>query len=354
MMTAQTTQDRLLETNASRARVRGRRALAESQRQEAIARATAERVGIAAISVAGLATDARIDTPWGTLVALRPAVVVTPEYQRHLRPNRVRRMAREFDPRLYGVILVAMRDDRPQIIDGQHRVAAAIQAGHADTPMPAMIVQTASYTEEAALFVQANRRDTTVPAATGEVFHARLEQGDARAEAIRETVEGAGFVLDLHMDMDGDKAGIIRAIATLERIFKLGGPTHLADVLVTLSEVYGEDRRAMQHDVLMGMHQFLYRYHDIVDRDRLALVLRPIRVDGLQARTLLRRMADGMRRGDSGLAMGMTIREVYTESTTPGSRLPAWETRPAPPNTPLMGEATYFPRPQSVIPKGRK
>lgn len=270
-------------------------------------------------------TALRIDTDWGTLIALRPASIRTPNYQRHLRANRVRKMAQKFDPRLYGVVLVTMRSGKPSVIDGQHRIAAAIQAGHGDDALPALVIPTSTYREEAELFVRANLRETTVPAATGEVFHARIEQGDERATMVAKVVEDAGLQLDMHMESDGE--GFVRAIATLERIFKQGGPEHLADVLTTLLATYGGQRGSTAHWMLMGFHQFLYRFHDFADRARLAEQLRPLTADGLTARAMMARIAEGgYRRHDSGVAIGRTMRNIYNESQ--GKKLPEWDSVP--------------------------
>jgi hypothetical protein len=296
--------------------------------------------------------DVRIDTEWGTLIALRPASIKTPNYQRFLKAGRVRRMAKDFDPRLYGVVLVTMREGKPSVIDGQHRIAAAIQAGHGDDPLPALVVPTHTYREEAELFVRANLRDTTVPVTPGEVFHARLEQGDERAEDIRRIVEGLGLAIDYTMQSQFDAPGNIRAIATVERLYKAGGPEHLADIFTCLKESFGDERGAYAHWMLQGFHQLLWRYHDILDRAHLAAALEQTSMQSLTARAMMRRIAEGgFKRVDSGNAIGRTVHDLYNEH--PGARkLRDWDDAQGPKGLHLPEGALYLARPTHTTRRG--
>jgi len=289
--------------------------------------------------------DLRIDTDWGVLIALRPAAIGTPKYQRHLNARRVRKMAQAFDPRLYGVVLVTMRSGKPSVIDGQHRINAAIQAGHGDDPLPALVIPTATYREEAELFVRANHRETTVPVSTGEVFNARMEQGDERAELITKIVTESGLILDVHMEKDHMAPDTIRAIATTERILKNGGPEHLKDVLTTLTACYGGARGSFNHWMLMGFHQFLYRYHDLSEREPLVRAIKPMTYEGLVTRAQMQRIAaGGFARQDSGTAIGQVMRASYND--LPGTKkLPEWEDVPQLKSSRLPEGTLYFERP---------
>jgi hypothetical protein len=285
-----------------------------------------------------------IETEWGTLVALRPASIMTPNYQRNLKQHRVRKMSRAFDPRLYGVILVTVRGGKPSVIDGQHRIAAAIQAGHGDEHLPALVIPTATYREEAELFVRANHRETTVPASTGEIFHARMEQGDERALDVARVVTESGFQIDFTMAKDYKKPEFIRSVATLERIYRHGGPDHLADVLKTIGTIWGDNRQSLNHWMLAGFHQFIYRYHDLTDRARLQVAVRSLTPEQLTTRALMTRIAEGgFRRTDSGIAIGKTLKALYEE--TPGRKLPAWEEQPVMLRSKTPDDVLYNSRP---------
>jgi hypothetical protein len=283
----------------------------------------------------------------GTIVRLLPGRLITGEYQRNLRPVRVKKLARNFDPRLCGVLLVTERNGNIYLIDGQHRAAAAIAAGRNDVPIPCLVVDASTYEEEAELFIAANNRSTTVPVTTGEIFHARVEAGDPTAIEVLRIAEEVGLYLDLHMRRDSTLDGAVRAIATLVRIYRVGGPEHLRDVLETITRAFGNRRSAWTHYVLMGYHQLLYRYHGIIDRERLAAVARGLGIEGLNARAAMRRMSNSFGRNDSGIILGRVLVDACNEGLRSHQQLPDWDVMLTPPPSKLPEGQSYFTRPMS-------
>lgn len=288
----------------------------------------------------------------GEILFLRVDQLWTPDYQRKLQQTRVNRIARNLDPRLLGVLLVTEREGHSYVIDGIHRLGACVQAGHGDKRVRCLLIPLTDYKEEAELFVQGNNRDNTKPLSTGEVFHARIEQGDPVAHDIQTIATAADLKLDLMMDQSTTRPDTVRAIATLERVYRNGGPDHLADVLATISDCYPEERDALTHEFLSGMHHFLWRYHGRVDRTVLRNTLRGLGIDGLQARALMAKASGWRRSTRSGVLVGMTILDVYNDQRSARNRLPRWELMPQMSPINRRSGIVYFPRPERPVVPG--
>jgi hypothetical protein len=332
-------------TRAERAR------LIAAQRDEGVARGASAPNGVAP-PLLGEHQGGGDGDDWlmpGKLLFLRADTIATPDYQRGVQGTRVRRMAANLDPRLLGVLLVAFRDGRYHVIDGQHRLAAVIHAGHGARALRCLALEVASYREEAELFVTGNARDNTKPLTTGQQFHARLEQGDKTAHAIKAICDGAGVTLDLMMNLSTSAADTIRAVATLDRIYRNGGPDHLADVIATIVDIFPHDREALIHGVLLGFHQFLWRYHALADRAVLRNALRNLTLDGLNARAMMAKAAGWRKRTDSGLLIGQTILDVYNDQRQARNRLPTWAIVPGPRPVRHIADTGYLARPDNAI-----
>ena len=283
----------------------------------------------------------------GEIQFLRCDTLWTPDYQRKLQQNRVNRIARQLDVRLLGVLLVTLRAGRWYVIDGIHRLAACVAAGHGAKRLRCLIIPEMTYQEEAELFVQGNNRDNTKPLATGEVFHARIEQGDPVAAEIAEITKAAGLTLDLMMDLSTTDPEVVRAVATLERIYRNGGPDHLADVLTTIIDCFPRSREALAHELLGGMHHFLWRYHNKVDRAVLRNTLRALGIEGVMARAAMARAAGWRRTTRSGVLVGLTILDIYNDQRSSRNRLPRWELMPQMSSINRRSGIVYFPRPET-------
>src|SRR5262245_47300261 len=59
-------------------------------------------------------------------------IIVDPDYQRALRHDLVNKIGREYDIVKAGPILVSRRGGKYYCVDGQHRLAGALQAGETE------------------------------------------------------------------------------------------------------------------------------------------------------------------------------------------------------------------------------
>lgn len=116
---------------------------------------------------------------------------VDPAYQRTIDSraslNLIERIAVDFRWAAFGCVMAVKRGDRWEMIDGQHRVAAAKRRGIKH--VPAVVVDDASTAELAKVFVRANL--DRVPLNPFALHHARIAAGDEGALAIQRVCAAA-------------------------------------------------------------------------------------------------------------------------------------------------------------------
>lgn len=155
------------------------------------------------------------------------AMVIDETYQRPLEGNNwaaIRRIADAFSWAKFTPVLVAMIEgDRYAVIDGQHRVHAAMLCGIAE--VPALVVE-AGAAEQAEAFAAVNTQRMGV--STYAVYRAGLAAGDGLALMMHRAVHSAGCTLRMSNASTKDKKpgeiyciGLIREFAMKDRAAKI-------------------------------------------------------------------------------------------------------------------------------------
>jgi hypothetical protein len=162
------------------------------------------------------------------------ALNIDPDYQRDLRHDLINKIAREYDIVKAGPILVSEREDGSLwVVDGQHRMLGAKQAG--ETEVFANVVHGLTQEQEAELRLARNDRK---PDSLQEKFRTRLVMGDAKAHAIVELVRQH----DTDVNLIPSTHHGINGIATLEQLWDIDGKgTWLGRVLRTLHDSFGAE-----------------------------------------------------------------------------------------------------------------
>jgi len=79
------------------------------------------------------------------------------EYQRTLDEKRAQKIGEQYVPALFGVVVVAQRNDGVYyVIDGQHRVAGLVMSGHQDMEIAVQVHRGLTQSEEAMMFYELN------------------------------------------------------------------------------------------------------------------------------------------------------------------------------------------------------
>jgi hypothetical protein len=160
------------------------------------------------------------------------AINVDEDYQRVLRHSFVNMIARNYDIVKAGPILVNERDDGTLwCVDGQHRMAGALQAGEEE--IFAHVTHGLSKEEEAELRLARNDRKSDN---VYEKFRTRLVMGDEKAHAMVALVEQHGTRLNLSVNTHTG----INALVTCEVLYDAGAGqgVWLGRVLHFLNETF--------------------------------------------------------------------------------------------------------------------
>lgn len=142
--------------------------------------------------------------------------IVDARYQRDLDTRRVEAITSAYNASLVGVPVVSKREDGSYVrVDGQHRLAANIQAGFGDLPIMMEVHEGLSLREEATLFLRLNGGRTSVGAINK--YKARLVAEEPDALSIRAILKGVGCKIT-----SGPQRGGVMAVQAVEHAFHKG------------------------------------------------------------------------------------------------------------------------------------
>lgn len=123
---------------------------------------------------------------------LKDALMIDESYQRQSALNTIRAIASNWSWLAVGAITVAERDGKYWVIDGQHRVMAALSRSDVDT-LPCIVFKTRGAKDEAGAFLELNSARSPVTAL--QKFKAMLVAGDARAIGVDSVLKEHGITL---------------------------------------------------------------------------------------------------------------------------------------------------------------
>lgn len=189
------------------------------------------------------------------------ALIVDHRYQRSVIPARVRHLTATWVLERVGAITVSIRaDGKAYVVDGQHRVLAAMELGLGDTKVLCHVYRGLTIEQEAALFLSANDARPVTPI---DRFKAGLVAGDPVCKGVQKTLKKYG----LHVSSspaDGAVRCVSKAIALYER-----DPELLDAVCAVLTESWGSRAAALEQVVFAATGMVVDRYNGEIDRSTL-------------------------------------------------------------------------------------
>lgn len=143
-------------------------------------------------------------------------LAVDPEYQRDVQDAdmKVKRIAASWSWAACGVIIVARRDGLFFVVDGQHRVRAAMKLSAVQT-LPCIVFESEGVGDEAKAFLRANK--DRKPMTAMQSFKAMNVSVDPNAEFVNAMLDRAG----MKVGNNGVK-GAIQCVGALLGVAKLG------------------------------------------------------------------------------------------------------------------------------------
>lgn len=245
------------------------------------------------------------DLDWVPVSLMR----VDAAYQRSLESERsvalIRRIAAGWSWAKYQPVNAARRPgDLYAVIDGQHRLAAALLRG--DIPnLPCYVMPRMSLADEAGAFMALNRDRVQVHQTA--LLKARLTSGDPDARRVVEVCAVAGVRLVSSGTEAKAGPGRTQAAGRLESLLKAHGRDLVLDALRAVRVAYDGRRVELQGPLIGAVVLALDGMEAAADLDRLAVVIGMVEPQGWRLRGQLRR--DG--HSSLGAAMAAAIAEDY-------------------------------------------
>lgn len=191
-------------------------------------------------------------------------LTVDHDVQRPLDKTRVDDLAGQYNPAAIGVIVVSDRADGTlHVIDGQHRVAATIAAGHGAADLPCLVYTGLSRSDEAAMFRLLNHSRGVVPL---DKFRVRVIEGDPVAVSINSILEKYGWKVQA-----GKTTGSFGAVSAVEKVYqlaerkKISGQAVVHTVIDVVTGAWGNSADGVRAEILLGIGQVLVRHGDAVN-----------------------------------------------------------------------------------------
>lgn len=165
---------------------------------------------------------------------------VDPAYQRSLEAKSSKRLIREIAKAwhwgLCQPLAVSRREDGSlYVMDGQHRLAAAIERG--DVPhLPCVITRHDSVAAEADAFVKLNRQRRALGSV--DVFKASVAAGTESAVEVEAMIKAAGLTIAPHSNYNVWKPGMIYCVPGVTAAYRRFGKQIASAALVALAEAF--------------------------------------------------------------------------------------------------------------------
>lgn len=196
------------------------------------------------------------------------AAVYCDRFQRELSETWLRARIENFNPALFGVLILSERRPTPKspkefsVVDGQHRSELALRVGVEQ--VPGLVYFGLSVEQEAELFtlLQRERR----PISQLERFNADLVACKPEALAVQRIVAAAGYRLE-----NSSSPGAIKTVSALERIYRKS-PELLAQILGLIFDTWGKMPGAANEHMIGALRIFLEKNPEMI-RERFVLQL---------------------------------------------------------------------------------
>ena len=191
-------------------------------------------------------------------------------YQRELNPNRVRKIAAEFDEHIANDPKVSFRDGHYYVFDGQHTIAARkLRNGGQDLPIRCKVFYGLSELDEAILFAQ--QTGTSAQLTAGAKLRALIYGNDPDAVAFLKATEDVGLRLDYNQDRGKCRIG---CVGTAYSIYKKVGEKIYKEGMQHIVNAWDGAPDSLRFEILLGVVFFVDLYHDEYSPKRLVEQLR--------------------------------------------------------------------------------
>lgn len=235
-------------------------------------------------------------------------------YQREVKAGH-KKIVANFNENALGIPLVAQREDGTLwIVDGQQRVTA-LRILNFKT-VRAEVFASNGPEHEAEVFKLVNINRTKLN--PSESFRALLAAQDPAAWEVKETVEAAGFKLELNRTgghgkgglMDGNLALKVKCVNTLLKVLRIRGAEAIRFALLAAKDGWPDDAAGIGNRLIDGLSHFWVAHEGTVDMQRLI----PRMQTTTPAKVIYVAMQGAMSNNDRAAAVSNVIEKVYRKT----------------------------------------
>lgn len=191
-------------------------------------------------------------------------------YQRPVDQERVRKIAREYDPDQVEIIKVSKRDDgKYYVFDGQHTLEALkLLNGNRPLKVDCKVYRGLTVEDEAMLFA---RQDViSRPVSQSDRMKALCLAGDDFILELKNCIESLGICFDFSKDPAPMK---ITAYNAARDLYKKAGKETFGDILTLIAGIWPDQPQAFAREIMNGLYEFQKRFAGEYDPGRLGMQL---------------------------------------------------------------------------------
>lgn len=181
-------------------------------------------------------------------------------YQRGIIPAKIKQLIRDWELNDVGIITVSIRGGKAYVIDGQHRVRAAMELGLGNTKVLCDVYRGLTIEEEARKFLSLNNANKITAV---DRYKAGLVAQDRACIGVRDTLAKHGLGIS-----SARSDGYVRCVTEVFRLYD-NAPELLDEVCAALVEAWGTRASALERIPLAAMGVVLGRYNGELDRGAL-------------------------------------------------------------------------------------
>ena len=188
------------------------------------------------------------DTPGEFTEISKSELLIPAEYQRDVVLSKVYEICAKWSWFGCGVLIVANRDGKYWVVDGQHRVLAALRRSDINV-LPCMVFDTSDLASEAQAFVTVNTGRK--PVAALDKMKALSVSGDPDAEFLIETLANLG----LNMAKTANKGLDIKCIGVCHQMVKTNRQ-HFMAAITLAAKLSANDNTPISEKILSSLFYF--------------------------------------------------------------------------------------------------
>lgn len=239
-----------------------------------------------------------------------PKAIKIDGYQRDLEESRAQKIAEGFNPHLFDPIVLSKRKNgNMYIIDGQHRMIAAIMAKI--DKIPARVHLGLTREQEANLFVDAQLERKPIRAF--DRFKAKLIAKDPIFVGINTVAEKGGFEIAPHSASNSPRR--LRCITLLVAIYKKAGKDHFQRLVDVLSGLSKSKETGHTNDMFIRpLHRVLLLYGSKVSVPHMVKAFEKVSIEKIVWKAIRTSKVRGSRCVDKLMEI---IRTVYNQGKPP-------------------------------------